>query len=193
LCNSCNRIRWFSLRVTTWGFTLEHSTIALTLDKESVMKRFFTLVAVAVLTTAFATSAFAVGWGPNGMYGKADPNAQPVGPSSTPSTHPASAPIINPPDPTKDLGFVPGSYNDPAVRARLTQAQLEARKAKAKAAVEGRRYDPKDGAKFAPAKLGTSMSSGNFARGIANFGVPQMPVKPKASKLNGVPPRPLMR
>jgi hypothetical protein len=74
------------------------------------MKRLLTFAAAALITSA---SAFA-GWGPNGQYGNAIPGSKPVGQSSTPSTHPASAPILNPVDPTKPSDNVPGSDKDRA-------------------------------------------------------------------------------
>ena len=159
------------------------------------MKRIFTLVAAAVLlSSAVATSAFA-GWGPNGMYGNADPNARPVGQSSTPSTNPASAPVrpVDFNNPNLDLGAVPGSYQDPAVRARLTQQQLDFRKAKAKAAVEGKPFDVKNNSpRLMPQNFSGNLNrnTGFFGNDVMSRGVPQMP---KASKINGVPPRPHFR
>ena len=159
------------------------------------MKRYLCLVAAALLTSAFATSAFA-GWGPNGMYGNADPNARPVGQSSTPSTNPASAPVtpVDFNDPNLNLGAVPGSYKDPAVQARVSKAELAMRIAKAKAAVEGKPFDKKNNSpRFAPANMnGFKVPTNNLSRNTGFFGngVPQMP---KPSKINSVPPRPHFR
>lgn len=152
------------------------------------MKRYFALVAAALLTSAFATSAFA-GWGPNGMYGNADPNARPVGQSSTPSTNPASAPVtpVDFNNPNLDLGAVPGSYKDPAVQAHLSKAELAYRIAKAKAAVEGKPFDKKNNSpRFAPQNL-----SGNMSKNTGFFGhdvTSRAPQMPKPSKLSQFPP-----
>lgn len=157
------------------------------------MKRYFAFVATAVLTTAFATSTFA-GWGPNGQFGVADPNARPVGQSSTPSTNPASAPILNPPDPTRNLGAVPGSYMDPAVQARLSKAELAARIAKAKAAFDKKNTSPR----FLPQQLHSplNVSTSHLNHNTGFFGhdvTKQVPQMPKPSKINSVPPRPHFR
>jgi hypothetical protein len=82
------------------------------------MKRFFTIAAAALLTTTFAASAFA-GWGPNGQYGNAVPGSQPVGQSSRPSNHPASAPINTPFDPNANHGHVPGSFQDKVAKGQI--------------------------------------------------------------------------
>lgn len=106
------------------------------------MKRFFKIVAAALMTSAFTSAAFA-GWGPNGQFGNAIPGSKPVGQSSKPSTNPASAPIVNPPDPTKNLGAVPGSYKDPAMQATHSKAWQAAQYAKAKAAFDKKNNSPK--------------------------------------------------
>ena len=137
------------------------------------MKRFFTLAAAALMTSAFATSAFA-GWGPNGMFGNADPNARPVGQSSRPSTNPASAPILNPPDPTKNLGAVPGGYKDPSLN--LNKAQQAARIAKAKANFDKKQYSPR----LASDNLSNNMSHNNSSMKPAyQNGIPFMPTSNK--------------
>jgi hypothetical protein len=164
------------------------------------MKRFFTFVAAAVMTSALATSTFA-GWGPNGMYGNADPNARPVGQSSTPSTHRASAPILNPPDPTKNLGAVPGGYKDPSLG--LTKAEQAARISKARAAFDIKNNSPK----LAPAKMfrsptNATLSSGNAGQSTKRSfdsssvksqypnGIPFMPTSNKQSSGYGENNRP---
>ncbi len=73
------------------------------------MKRIFTIAAAALISSAFSTSTFA-GWGENGQYG--NPVGLVLGPSSTPSTNPASAPITMPFNPNADQGNVPGSMKD---------------------------------------------------------------------------------
>jgi hypothetical protein len=122
------------------------------------MKRFLTLVAAAMLTTAFATSADAA-WGPNGMYG--NPVGPPVGQSSTPSNHPASAPITTPFNPNADLGAVPGSYKDPAVQSSVSKAELARRYKQAQANFDKKQYSPR----LAPQNFSGSMGQSNGNRG----------------------------
>jgi hypothetical protein len=116
------------------------------------MKRFFTIVTVAVLLSSAAFSNLAsAAWGTGGW---GVPVGPPVGQSSQPSNHPASAPINTPFNPNGNLGAVPGSYKDPVAMAGKSKAWQAAQIAKAKANFDKKQYSPR----LAPQNLNSPMS-----------------------------------